>query len=150
MKCRNKTSSAKRLSAILRSNDGASIVLVTIIAIIIITGVIILRTTTGALWASADKQLYDDQAYEMATSLGNSLDVLIVKDGSIRLDTYADSTLIPKTTNTGLPNSSVEANIVKDAGSNTYTVVVEAHVANSIYIYTAKYKGSDKNYTREY
>ena len=48
-------------------NEGSSIVLVTIIAIIIVTGIIILRVTTSSLWASADKQYNQDQAYMAAT-----------------------------------------------------------------------------------
>lgn len=149
MKRTMKTTPNRGIAAIIRGNEGASIVLVAIIAIIVITGVIILRTTTGALWAASDKQLYDDQAYEMATSLGNALDVLIVKEKCIALDSSVGS-LVPKTSDTGLPNSSIEANVTKEDSGNIYTVTVEAHVAHSTYIYTARYKGSDTSYTREY
>ena len=73
MKRYNKTSLIKRTSSILRDNEGTSLLLVAVIAILIITGVVILRMTTTTLWAASDKQQYKDQAYVMATSLGDSL-----------------------------------------------------------------------------
>ena len=60
----NKTSLFKRTSGILRDNEGTSLVLVSIIAIIIITGVVILHVTTSSLWASADLQKYQDQEFD--------------------------------------------------------------------------------------
>lgn len=150
MKRRNKTRLGNRSAAILRGNDGASIVLVTIIAILIITGVIILRTTTSALWASADKQLNQDQAYEMATSMGNSLDVLIVKEHKIDLASYTGTpgTPIINKNIPDLPNGEIIATVTSENG--IYIVTVESHVANASYVYTAKYTGSGTNYKRQY
>ncbi|MCR5384034.1 MAG: hypothetical protein K6E72_05330 [Saccharofermentans sp.] len=146
-----KTKPGKRIVAIIRGNEGASIVLVTIIAILVITGVVILRVATGALWASADHQLYYDQAYEMATSFGDSLDVLILKEKSIKLSEIAQSgnEFFVQTTDTGLPNSSLKAKVSADQDS-FYDVTVEAKVADASYVYTAKYRISGGNYTRQY
>jgi hypothetical protein len=138
---------------ILRSNEGASLVLVSIIAIIIITGVIILRITTSSLWASADKQAYQDQAYELATSMGESVDYLIL-NGKVPLSTICTSTDTSYTIVTddtpGLPNSKVIVSVTK-TGDDTgvYEVRVQADVAQATYIYTATYTGNG-SYTRQY
>ena len=121
----NETSLGRRTADILRSNDGTSIVLVTIIAIIIIASVIILRITTSALWASADKQYYQDQAYMRATSLGQSIDSLIKSH---------DFTLTPGTT-------TIDGNTVEVTGTGPYTVTVTSKVGNAEYQYTATYPG---------
>lgn len=151
MKCTHKTSLNRRIAAIIRGNKGASIVLVTIIAILVITAVIILRSTTGALWATADKQVNYDQAYEMATSLGDSLDILIVKEKKINLsDIYnSNGIIVPETQAADLTNSSVIATVSMDS-DGAYVVTVESHVASASYIYTAKYRGGGTRYTRKY
>lgn len=152
MRLVNKRKISNRAAAILRGNEGASIVLVTIIAILIVTGVIILRITTSALWASADKQLNQDQAYEMATSMGNSLDVLIITEKDIKLDeiSQAGGIIIAKTDINELPDGTIEAKVTQDPTTYIYTVTVEAHVAHASYIYTAEYTGSGDNYKRQY
>jgi hypothetical protein len=155
MNRRIKTKPDNRFTAILRGNEGASIVLVTIIAILIITGVIILRTTTSALWASADKQLNQDQAYEMATSMGNSLDGIIVGNKSLDLSSIAagDGVIISKTSINGLPNATISASVEplsKDDNNRVYNVTVEANVATASYSYIAQYSGSGTNYRRLY
>ena len=152
MRLLNKKKISNRAAAILRGNEGASIVLVTIIAILIVTGVIILRVTTSALWASADKQLNQDQAYEMATSMGNSIDVLIITEKDIKLDEISQSNgvIINKTDINELPDGTIEANVTRDSNTGVYTVTVEAHVAHASYVYTAKYTGSGTNYKRQY
>ena len=150
-----KTEPGNRFTAILRDNEGASIVLVTVIAILIITGVIILRTTTSALWSSADKQLNQDQAYEMATSLGNSLDELIVNNKSVALADIAagNGVIIPETAVTDLAHASVSASVkpLNDEESNrVYIVTVEAKVADATHAFSAQYSGSGTNYQRLY
>lgn len=154
MKCIIKTEPVNRITAIARGNEGASLVLVSIIAILILSGILILRTTTNAMWASANMQLSQDQAYEMATSLGNSIDVLI-SNKKIPLDTIYAGTgyLFDKNTNTGLPNSSVEATVttITDSSNRTiYIVSVKAEAGQATYIYTARYTGSGYNYKRLY
>lgn len=155
MNRRFKTKPDNRFTAILRGNEGASIVLVTIIAILIITAVIILRTTTSAIWASADKQLNQDQAYEMATSMGNSLDGIIVGNKSLDLSSIAagDGVIISKTSINGLPNATISASVEplsKDDNNRVYIVTVEANVATASYSYIAQYSGSGTNYRRLY
>lgn len=155
MNRRFKTKPDNRFTAILRGNEGASIVLVTIIAILIITGVIILRTTSSALWASADKQLNQDQAYEMATSMGNSLDGIIVGNKSLDLSSIAagDGVIISTTSINGLPNATISASVEplsKDDNNRVYIVTVEANVATASYSYIAQYSGSGTNYRRLY
>jgi hypothetical protein len=155
MNRRFKTKPDNRFTAILRGNEGASIVLVTIIAILIITGVIILRTTSSALWASADKQLNQDQAYEMATSMGNSLDGIIIGNKSLDLSSIAagDGVIISKTSINGLPNATISASVEplsKDDNNRVYIVTVEANVATASYSYIAQYSGSGTNYRRLY
>lgn len=67
----------KRTAHILSNNEGASLVLVSILAIIVLTAVVILRITTSTFMASSNRQLNQDQAYELAASLGESIDILI-------------------------------------------------------------------------
>lgn len=155
MNRRIKTKPDNRFTTLLRDNKGASIVLVTIIAILIITAVIILRTTSSALWASADKQLNQDQAYEMATSMGNSLDGIIVGNKSLDLSSIAagDGVIISKTSINGLPNATISASVEplsKDDNNRVYIVTVEANVATASYSYIAQYSGSGTNYRRLY
>ena len=87
MKRFSKTSVIRRTAGILRGNEGTSLILVSIIAILIITCVVILHVTTGSLWASADLQKYQDQAYVLATSMGDSIDDL-VDEGKINIASY--------------------------------------------------------------
>ena len=155
MNRRFKTKPDNRFTTLLRDNKGASIVLVTIIAILIITAVIILRTTSSALWASADKQLNQDQAYEMATSLGNSLDELIVNNKSIALADIATGggVIIPETAVSDLAYATVSAKVKPlsaDESNRVYIVTVVAKVADATHEYSAQYSGSGTNYQRLY
>ena len=146
-----KTEQNNRISAILSSKSGASIVLVAIIAILVISAVVVLRITTGALWATADKQLNYDQAYEMATSFGDSLDVLIIKEKAVNLQElcssggiiYSDSSV------SSLPNAKIDSKVTAE-DDGVYVVTVESRVATASYIYRAKYRGAGTNYTRVY
>ena len=155
MKRTYKTNLTNRSAAILRGNAGTSIVLVTIIAILIITAVIILRTTTSALWASADRQLNQDQAYEMATSMGNSLDTIIISNKSLDLSTISTNggVIVSKTNINDLPNATISASVKplnNEDNNRVYVVTVEANVATATYTYIAQYSGSGTNYQRLY
>lgn len=143
MRRRNKTSLINRTAGILRNEDGASIVLVTIISIIVVASVIILSINVNTLIASADRQYFRDQAYEAATSMGLAIDK-IISNNQLELKDYADGSVI-------LSNSSdtTEVNVtVKPAGIDLYTVTVTAETADETYIYTATYYGSNKSYMR--
>lgn len=146
----SKTSAGIRTAHILKSNDGASIVLVSIIAILVITAVVILRMSTSSLMAGSDKQYRQDQAYMMATSMGASLDNLIVTK-TIRLTNYTDpnGTVIITDSPTSIPNSSVTATVTPSGVG--YVLQVEAKVAGETYIYSAYYSraGNSDNFTRQ-
>ena len=73
---------------ILHENEGASLVLVAIIAIIVVTSVVVITVNVNTLWASADKQYYHDQVYVAANSMGSSIDDLITKQ-NLALADYA-------------------------------------------------------------
>ena len=151
MKCFKKTTRGNTVTSILRGNEGTSIVLVSIIAIIIITSVIILRMTVSSLWASADKQLNQDQAYEMATSMGETIDTLVLAR-KIKLDGLtAYPALIVDQNVEALPDATMTAIVTQSSiDAKTFTVTVEAHVAHAEYVYTATYTGSGTSYTRVY
>lgn len=149
MKLKHKTTFYRRTSDILRSEDGTSIVFVSIIAIIVLTAVVVLRTTTGSLWASADKQFYQDRSYVMATSMGSSIDALI-NDGTIKLDDYENSNhrqiLLDK-----IDNNTVTVTVTHDEEGNGYLIEVKADTPNSVYVYRAYYykSGASNVYKRQ-
>lgn len=145
MKCISKTTRGNTVISILRGNEGASIVLVSIIAILIITSVVILRMVTSSLWASADKQYNQDQAYMLASSCGKSLDVHILA-GKIDLDgfTFSDTNNL----SSSLPNATLVASSSKREADGLYVLTVTGQVGNSTYVYTALYSGSGYSYTR--
>lgn len=147
MKRFNKTSVIKRTAGILRGNEGTSLILVSIIAILIIACVVILHVTTSSLWASADLQKYQDQAYVLATSMGDSIDDL-VEAGKIDISSYNNTVFINDST---LPASSVTAQVKQNADGN-YEVTVTATAGNgkATYIYKATYRGSGTSYSRVY
>ena len=134
----------------LRNREGASLVLVAIISIIIVTGVVILRITTGTLLASADKQLNQDQAYMMAVSLGDSIDKL-VSEGKIS-DLSNLSINDSANTQSAIKNSSVSAVATEHHnGVDKYVIVtVSARVADAEYEYKLTYLQSGSTYTRLY
>ncbi|MBE7072672.1 MAG: hypothetical protein E7383_07990 [Ruminococcaceae bacterium] len=151
MKLRQMGKTNKKLSYVLRENEGASLVLVSIIAIIIITGIIVLRMTTNTLLASADKQQQQDQAYMIAVSLGDSIDKAM-KNGDIT-DPHALNGLDDSAnTKYAIPNSEVRVT-VKDYPSamETYTVItVYSKVADAEYEYKLTYLNSGAVYVRQY
>lgn len=135
----------KRTSKILRSNDGASLVLVSILAIIVLTAVVILRVTTNTFMASSNKQLNQDQAYELAASLGESIDTL-VEDGKYNIyDVQVDGSNPTKIYNqtsgfSGLPNASVVAEVTKTKDGKGKVLKVTAHVGAAEYVYIKEYR----------
>ena len=143
MKCKHKSTIYRNLSEILQNENGASIVLVSIIAIIILTGVVILRVTTSSLWASAGKQYSQDKAYLMATSLGDSIDAL-VDDGTIVLESYngMNPTIIFEEE---VSNEKVTATVSQS--ENGYLIEVKADIPNAVYIYRAFYYKSETSGT---
>ena len=143
MKRKHKSTLDHRITGILQSENGTSIVFVSIIAIIVITGVVILRVTAGSLWTSADKQYSQDKAYLMATSLGESIDALI-DAGKIDLETYdgANQELIFTET---VSNEKVTATVTQL--DNGYLIEVKADVPNAVYVYRAFYYISETTHS---
>lgn len=119
------------------NNEGASLVLVAILAIVVLTAVVILRVTTSTFMASANKQLNQDQAYELAASLGSSIDELIA-DGKYSLDDIdSDKIIYSHSGFSGLPDASVEAMI--DVEPDVKILKVTSHVGKAQYVYTKEY-----------
>lgn len=118
--------------------------LVSILAIIVLSAVLILRIATTSFMASSNRQLNQDQAYELAASLGSSIDILI-SEGKLDLDDYPSTTIIyskesgfanlPKPGN-GL--KMLEAKII--VKSDVKTVQVTANVGKAHYVYTKEYR----------
>ena len=129
----------RRSADILHNEKGASIVFVSIIAIIVVTGVVILRVTSSSLWASANKQCYLDRAYVMATSLGSSIDVFI-NDKTINLESF-DGTAPYLLFSETVGNDKVTATVTKSGDG--YLIEVKADIPNSVYVYRAYYYKSD-------
>ncbi|MBP5261357.1 MAG: hypothetical protein J6Z43_04420 [Clostridiales bacterium] len=132
-----------RISEILRDNEGASLVLVSIISIIIVTSVIILRMTVSSLWASADRQYIQDQVYVASTTMGDAINGLVLTK-ELNLGELAQNKTVTETT---YDNMRVSA-MVEEVGTSTYKVSVTASLADAEYVYSAVYYGSDTNYTR--
>lgn len=120
------------------NNEGASLVLVAILAIIVLTAVVILRVTTNTFMASANRQLNQDQAYELAASLGSSIDDLI-EDGKFNLEEINSDKVIYSQSSgfIGLPDASVEAKI--EVKTDVKILKVTSHVGKAQYVYTKEY-----------
>ena len=131
----------KRTTAILGNNEGASLVLVSILAIIVLMSVVILRLATTTFMASSNRQLNQDQAYELAASLGASIDELIDEGkfdlDAIKSDRMGDDNIYYRDTFSGLPKASVKAEI--DVEENSKTLIVTAKVGKAQYVYTKEY-----------
>ena len=131
----------KRTAAILGNNEGASLVLVSILAIIVLMSVVILRLATTTFMASSNRQLNQDQAYELAASLGSSIDALIDEGkfslDSITSDRMGDDNIYSRTSFSGMSNTSVMVEV--DVEEHSKTVIVTAKVKKAQYVYTKEY-----------
>ena len=133
----------ERTAAILGNNEGASLVLVSILAILVLLSVIILRLATTTFMASSNRQLNQDQAYELAASLGSSIDALI-ENGDYDLDAITedkmgDDNIYSCNSFDDMPNTSVMVEVDVDNDNHTKTIIVTAKVKNSQYVYTKEY-----------
>ncbi|MBR5180631.1 MAG: hypothetical protein IKW88_00065 [Clostridiales bacterium] len=133
-----------RTASILGNNEGASMVLVAILAIIVLSAVVILRVSTTTFMASSNRQLNQDQAYELAASLGASIDKLVEEDKYSIADVPNDTSIYNQSNFAGLPDSSVEAKVtdIKDASNNVVgkLLTVTGKVGKATYIYTKEYR----------
>lgn len=137
----NRNNLIKRSALILGSNEGASMVLVIILAIIVLTAVVVLRVTTGTFMASSNRQLNQDQAYELAASLGESIDVL-VSAGKYDIYSVSDNTTIYTQDSgfTNLPDASVTAVVTDTEDGKGKVLTVVSHVGDASYEYTREYR----------
>lgn len=143
----NKTSLTGRTADILQNNEGASLVLVAIIAIIVVTSVVVLSVNVNTLWASAGKQYYQDQTYEAAKSMGASIDKLI-SNQKLALANYDGLQMFSDE----FENITVTVR-VESRGTDKHAVIVTAKTPDpdnpvAEYVYTAIYAGSGNVYMR--
>ena len=150
----NRNNLIKRTAQILRNNEGASMVLVSVLAIIVLTAVVVLRVATTTFMASTNRQLNQDQAYELAASLGESINLLIEEDKFLIYDVTLDEYVTDSDTGVttyyrtiynqngfeGLPDASVVAIVTETNDGNGRILEVTADVGNAEYIYTREYR----------
>lgn len=144
----NRNNLKDRITRILGNNDGASLVLVSVLAIIVLTAVVVLRVTTTTFMASANRQLNQDQAYELAASLGESIDLLISegKYDIYKIDLPEGKKTIYSLTNQdnkleGLSkDASVSAVVSKTEDGEGRLLTVTANVGTAEYVFTREYR----------
>ncbi len=153
----------RRIRGILKSNKGSSLILVAALTVVIIGLAVSLRILSGIIMASANQQLNQDQAYELATSLGNALEERIVNGETQTVTGGEGEAATPKKALIdlnnvvvqkggklvgemdgfdGMPDARVKADVEKDAEKDRYVVTVEAHVGKAVYFWTGIYQGS--------
>lgn len=133
----------KRTASVLGNNKGASMVLVTILAIVVLTAVVILRVTTTTFMASSNRQLNQDQAYELAASLGASIDKLIEEGKYSIADAPVGNPIYDQSNFPDLPDASVKAevsNIMDGTEVIGKRLTVTGKVGKSSYVYTKEYR----------
>ena len=144
----------KRITSILGNNEGASMVLVSVLAIIVLTAVVVLRVATTTFMASTNRQLNQDQAYELAASLGESINLLIEEDKFLIYDVTLDEYVTDSETGVttyyrtiynqngfeGLPDASVVAIVTETSDGSGRILEVTADVGNAEYIYMREYR----------
>ena len=149
----NRNNLIKRTARILGNNEGASLVLVSVLAIIVLTAVVVLRVSTTTFMASTNRQLNQDQAYELAASLGESINLLIEEDKFRIFDVTLEYSKDPETgvesmsktiyTQSGfegLPDSSVTAIVTELPDGSGRILTVTADVGKAEYIYEREYR----------
>ena len=140
--------------SLIKSNRGASLVLVSVFCVIII-GIAVTLTVIGSLLLSkAESVKSQGQAYELATSFSSRIEELILNESPggnkscIDLDTFiplgsSEGYIVPTTSGFGgIPDSSVTAHVSRDANDGHYTLTVTATAARETYIKTTEYTGS--------
>ena len=141
----------------LKSNRGASLVLVSIFSVIVISLALSLVALSSMLLSDAGSVRKYNQAYELATGLSSRIEELILNDtgdhshkSQIDLDSFitapaTEGDIVPLTTGfDSIPDSSVHALVSKktESGSTYYILTVTATAAGETYIKTTEYTGS--------
>lgn len=137
----------------LKSNKGSSLILVAALTVVIIGLTVSLRILAGIIMASANHQLNQDQAYELATSLGNALEERILNGEAEKeedpgyvpkaalLELTDNATLADMKGFDGMPDASVKAKVRVDENGR-YVLTVRSEVGKASYIWTGIYEGS--------
>ncbi|MBR1470064.1 MAG: hypothetical protein IJ600_00315 [Lachnospiraceae bacterium] len=132
------------ISRIIKSNKGSSIILVAALSVVIIGVTVSLRIMAGIIMASANHQLNQDQAYELAVSLGNRLEEQILNGNEEKkalLELRSGEKLVDMSSFEGMPDASVTAEVAQGTGDR-YTLTVHAEVGEAVYNWTGIYQGS--------
>lgn len=146
----NRNNLKGRITRILGNKEGASLVLVSVLAIIVLTAVVVLRVTTTTFMASANRQLNQDQAYELAASLGESIDLLI-SEGKYDINKVELPADVKKKTIYSLTNqdnkleglsrdASVKAVVSETEDGKGRVLTVTANVGTAEYVFTREYR----------
>jgi delta-aminolevulinic acid dehydratase/porphobilinogen synthase len=104
--------------------------------------------------ASTNRQLNQDQAYELAASLGESINLLIEEDKFLIYDVTLDEYVTDSDTGVttyyktiynqngfeGLPDASVVAIVTETGDGSGRILEVTADVGSAEYIYTREYR----------
>ena len=142
----------------LKSNRGASLVLVSILSTLVI-GMAAALLVAGAMTISSSiRKTRETQAYELATSLSSKLEYLILNESSdgmhkAQIELTDGTTLVNESGFSSIPDSSVTAVVTKSTdmvGEDYYTLTVTATAAGETYIKTTEYTGDATNgYSRK-
>ena len=131
---------------LIKSNKGTSLVLVAALTVVIVALTVALRVAAGMIMASANMQLNQDQAYELAVSLGDTLEEKILNPDSANnkktcLELVPGTELVNMSGFDGMPDASVVANVSKD-DQGRFVLTITSKVGKATYIWTGTYKGS--------
>ncbi len=142
----------------LKSNRGASLVLVSILSTLVI-GMAAALLVAGAMTTSSSiRKTRETQAYELATSLSSKLEYLILNESSdgvhkAQIELTDGTTLVNESGFSSIPDSSVTAVVTKSTdmvGEEYYTLTITATAAGETYIKTTEYTGDATNgYSRK-
>lgn len=147
-----------------KSNRGASLVLVSILCLIVLSITVTLTVVSAMLLSNAHHRAAQDQAYELAVSLSARVEELILnetKSGGVKykscidLDHFIDDkggVIINESDFAGIPDSTAKAVVTKDVSGITpyYVVTVTATAGKETHIITSEYSGSaTQGYSRK-
>ncbi len=133
----------------IRSNKGASLVLVSILSTLILAMSATLLIVSSMIISSSVRKTREDQAYELATSLSSKLEYLILNESSDHSHKsqieLIPGELVSATDFSGIPDSSVKAIVTEETdaiGQTYYVLTVTACAAGETYVRRTEYTGN--------
>ena len=143
----------------LQSNRGASLVLVSIFSVIVISLALTLGVVSSMLLSNAELRNRQNQAYELSTSLSYKIETLIVNptddgchESCIDLDDFISAPsgagsgqVMRQEDFAGIPDSFVEVTVKRDIDGNNkpyYILTVTAQAAGETYTRRTEYGGT--------